>query len=132
MTTIMSATTRGRLPILPEDWRRMGPALSEGLDADFLLFDLGPDPQRGRYTIVGLRSASHMLHFIETLAILHAPAVEGGLGIGASLFVPLNGDRMRHCGHVAALRRDDRPFTPADATHLRGVARRVLSLLNDR
>lgn len=119
-----------RLPILPEDWRRIAPELCRGVDPDYLLLDLGPVVGRPRYVVMELRSDSPQFHLFDGLADVHAPLAGGGLGIAASLFVPLARAHDHHQGHVAALYREERRFDDADVERLQQVAQRLLSLLS--
>lgn len=120
-----------RLPILSEDWRRRAPELCDGLDADFVLVDLGPVDDKPRYIIMGLRSGSHSLHFFESLTMIHAPRAEGGLGVEASLFVPLYRGTKQHRGHVAALYCAQRRFADGDVERLQATADRFVTLLSE-
>lgn len=133
MIHALGETLYRRLSILPDDWRKIGPPLCEGLDADFLLIDAGPfvrdDP---RYTVVGLGSSDYRLHFYADLSEILAPHNEGGLGPKASLIVPLPHQRRRQAAHIGMLRLEGRPFTDENIVQLKAAARRLLSLLSAR
>ncbi|MET0363169.1 MAG: GAF domain-containing protein [Sphingobium sp.] len=131
MSDIVEAAP-GRLPILPGDWRKHAPQLCEGVDADYLLLDLGPATSQPRYTIIGLRDGAYVLHFCEALSEVEAAPEAGGLGVQSSLFVPLHREENRHLGHVAALYRDRRTFDQAEVAAMQVVARRIFSFLTDR
>jgi GAF domain-containing protein len=118
--------------MLPDDWRRHAPDLCDGVEADYLLVDLGPSCDHPRYTILGLSPGAFTLHLVERLSEVNAPASEGGLGVQSSLFVPLYRRDRRHHGHVAALYRGPRTFDSGDVERLQNVARRFLTFLTAR
>lgn len=131
MSDIVEAAP-GRLPILPGDWRKHAPQLCDGMDADYLLIDLGPAHNQPRYTVVGLHDGSYILHYCEALSDMEAAPDVGGLGVKSSIFVPLHREQHRHQGHVAALYRGERAFGEADIAAIQAVAARVFSFLTDR
>lgn len=140
------ATRHARLPILPEEWRRYAPELCEGIEADYLLIDLGPSQDHPRYTIMGLGSdlgrglgtgrgigaGGHSLHLADTLSEIHAPRADGGLGVDSSLFVPLYRQERQQRGHIAALYSQERHFDDMDVEYLQAVAARFVTFLSGR
>ncbi|HEX7821924.1 MAG TPA: hypothetical protein VF463_15045 [Sphingobium sp.] len=129
MTHSLIERSRGYFPIFPEEWQKIGPSLTQGLDADYLLIDPGPVVDEVRYMIVELRRQTYKLHFADSLTDVHACA-SGGLGIRSSLLVPLGKTRHRHLSHIGALFRADRIFIVRDMDMLNIVADRLLSFLD--
>jgi hypothetical protein len=118
-----------RLPILPDEWRKIGPRLCEGIDADYLLIDTGPSTGEPRYMIVGLGSPDYSLHFCDRLTQAHRPRSDGGLDVKSLLMIPLPHARDRQFAHIGMLRMEEKPFSPGDIVHLRTTGERLLSLL---
>jgi len=121
--------TPARLPILPGEWLRLAPDLCRGVEADYLLLDLGPAEEGRRYTVLGLRPDDRAVCPLAKLADIHASPIDGGLGIASSLFVPLSRADEQHRGHIAALYLAERRFEDADVERLRSVADRFLTFL---
>lgn len=128
MTQKLIEKMRGPVPILPEEWRRLGPFLSGDLNADYLLIDTGPVVDEVRYIVVELRTGRYKLHFCGSLTQVHDQDFGGGGTIQSSLLVPLNRAQPA-LGHVGALFRDGRGFGAQDIHALRQVADRFLTVM---
>lgn len=113
-----------RLPLLPNEWRRLTDALYDGdyscPDADYLLIDLGIMEGRPRHTIVGLNNGVCSLRFCETIAEL----LSGNLGIESSLVVPMEG------GQIGLFYCTARSFDRGDIDRLQHLGSRMLDLLD--
>ncbi|MET0361975.1 MAG: GAF domain-containing protein [Sphingobium sp.] len=124
-------TSHGCLPVLPEAWQKLGAALGEGVDADYLLIDAGTASGDVRYMIVELRPRSYKLHFSQSLAEVHLGNFDHSLDIRSSLIIPLNVSREGHMGHIGLLFREERAFSDTDRQQLQLVADRLLNFLHN-
>jgi GAF domain-containing protein len=123
--------SHGCLPVLPEAWQKLGAALGDGVDADYLLIDAGTASGDVRYTIVELRPQSYKLHFPQSLADIHLGDFDHSLDIRSSLIIPLSVSREGHMGHVGLLFREERAFSANERQQLQLVANRLLNFLHN-